>query len=260
MTKRNYYTIWKLFSNFFIRLDEKPDNWADRLTLFVGHLVAQKKQSSTVRSYVLAIKAILKENEMVLDENQYLISSLTRACKLQNDQIKTRLPLRKGMLCMILEQVNKQYLKDNQPYLACLFTTLFSTMYHGLLRVSEVVSGEHPILARDIHIGQNKKKFLLILRTSKTHWKNAKPQMIKISATPCPKRALHTADTRVKLPCPYKLLRVYSATRGGFASDDEPLFIHADHSPVTPQQVSACLKRAIKDVGFDESLYSESQP
>ena len=58
----------------------------------------------------------------------------------------------------------------------------FSTMYYGLLRISKI-TGQHPILAQDVHVGVNKKKFLLILRMLKTHWKNTKPQMIMISAT-----------------------------------------------------------------------------
>ena len=66
--------------------------------------------------------------------------------------------------------------------MATLYKAIFSMMYYGLLCISEVAS-EHAVLARDVHMGPNKRKFLLILRTSKTHWKNMKPQMIKISAT-----------------------------------------------------------------------------
>ena len=40
----------------------------------------------------------------------------------------------------------------------------------------------HPILARDVHISANKRKFLLLLRSSKTHGLGTNPQMVKISA------------------------------------------------------------------------------
>ena len=33
-TKMNYYGIWKNFNQFFLKLDVKPDNWEDRLTLY----------------------------------------------------------------------------------------------------------------------------------------------------------------------------------------------------------------------------------
>ena len=55
-------------------------------------------------------------------------------------------------------------------------------MYFGLLRISEVSKGSHPILAHDVHIADNKKKFLILLRTSKTLYKNMHPQSIKISS------------------------------------------------------------------------------
>ena len=71
----NYHVIWKLFCKFLICLDYRPPNWADRLTLFVGYLVQQKKQSSTVRSYISAIKSILKDIDINIAEDQYLLSS-----------------------------------------------------------------------------------------------------------------------------------------------------------------------------------------
>ena len=66
-TKRNYYAVWRVFNQFFIRLDYKPSNWEDRLTLFVGFLIQSNKQSSTVKSYISAIKAVLKENNFKID-------------------------------------------------------------------------------------------------------------------------------------------------------------------------------------------------
>ena len=63
-TRKTYYKIWKLFNNFIIKLDKKPADWEDRLTLFVGHLINEKKQSGTIRSYNAAIKAVLKENRI----------------------------------------------------------------------------------------------------------------------------------------------------------------------------------------------------
>ena len=42
-TRKNYHTIWKLFANFYFRLDTKPDNWEDRIMLFVGYLIENKK-------------------------------------------------------------------------------------------------------------------------------------------------------------------------------------------------------------------------
>ena len=48
-----------------------------------------------VRNYISPIRAVLKNNGVKLKEDQFLISSLTSACKLKNDQIKTKLPIKK---------------------------------------------------------------------------------------------------------------------------------------------------------------------
>ena len=128
-TRMNYYTFWKIFSNFLIKLDFHPNSWEDRLTLFVGHLINTNKQSSMVKCYISAIKAILKEDGFEISQDQYLLSSLVRACKLQNDQIKPRLPIKKGLLSIILHQIEKHYWAVNQPYLLVLYKAVFSTMY-----------------------------------------------------------------------------------------------------------------------------------
>ena len=60
---------------------------------------------------------------------------------------------------------------------------MFSTAYFGLLRVGEMCAGSHPILVNDVHIAENKKKFMFLLRSSKTHGKYNKPQQVKITST-----------------------------------------------------------------------------
>ena len=94
--------------------------------MFVGHLIQNNKQSSTVKSYISAIKAVLRECDIDIQEDQYLLASLTRACKLQNDQVRTRLPNQKGMLGMILRQLEVSF--EQYPYYLLLYQTIFSTM------------------------------------------------------------------------------------------------------------------------------------
>ena len=47
-TRKNCYTIWKIFMNFFIKLDAKPTSWEDRLILFVGYLIEQGRRPQTI--------------------------------------------------------------------------------------------------------------------------------------------------------------------------------------------------------------------
>ena len=92
-TKQIYYSVWKLFNEFFIKLDRKPHAWEDRIVLFIGYLIDNHRQSSTIRSYISAIKAVLQDDGIILDQDQALLTSLTRACRLQNDRVRTRLPI-----------------------------------------------------------------------------------------------------------------------------------------------------------------------
>ena len=54
-----------------------------------------------------------------------------------------------------------------QPYLEKLYQALFAAAYYGLLRISEVTKGPHCVLARNVHLAQNKHKMLFLLETSK---------------------------------------------------------------------------------------------
>ena len=168
-TRKNYYAVWKIFNQFFIHLDKKPNRWEDRLNLFVGHLISQNKQSTTVRCYILAIKAVLKMNNIQIKEDEYLLSVLTKACCLKNDKLRLRIPIQRQLLETILQGVKRLFNSQNQPYLAILYQALFISTYYGLLRVSKVMAGSHPILARDVHVAANKRKMLFILWSSKTH-------------------------------------------------------------------------------------------
>ena len=78
-----------------MRLDRKLRNWDQRLTLFVGYLIENKKQSSTVKSYISAICAVLQDNGIKLSDDQYLITSLTKACRLVNDKVHHTLKIQR---------------------------------------------------------------------------------------------------------------------------------------------------------------------
>ena len=90
-TVANYYAIWKKFNQFFIKLDDKPATWEDRIVLFMGFLINDNKKSTTIKCYISAITAILQYVNIRLNLDEALLASLTRACCLNNETIKTRL-------------------------------------------------------------------------------------------------------------------------------------------------------------------------
>ena len=252
-TKHNYLAVWKVFNQFFVRLDYKPHSWEDCLNLFIGYLIQNNRKSATVNSYISAVKAVLLMKNIEIEEDRYLLSSLVRACRIKNDVVKTRLPIQKGMLAILLKNILNYF--PHQPYLAAFFRAIISTMYFRLLRISEVADGPHHLLARDVHIGQNKKKLLLILCFLKTHGKHMDPQMIKILSVK--RNGSQTDDEFVtSLPCPYQLIWIFASMRGGFKMDDEAFFQYSDGNPITPARFNCYLKSFIKYSWFDQNLYS----
>ena len=220
----------------------------------MGYLIKCKKQSSTIRSYLSAIKAVLKDNNIKVDTDQYLLSSLTRACRLVNDKVRQRSPICKLLLLTILRQLDKDY--QLQPYLRLMYQTLFSTAYFGLFRVCELTAtkSKHAVLAKDVKIGWNKKKILFILHTSKTHCQGSKPQKVKISSQMMPNR--QSVDSQHRNYCPYQLLRDYFAMRGGYRSKKEQFFIFRDGSPVTAYHMRKVLKSVLKNAHEKPTMFS----
>ena len=125
---------------------QETKNLEDRLILFVGYLIEDKKQSSTIKSYISAVRAVLAEDGVFLNENKYLLNSLTKACRLKNDRVKTRFPIQKGVLKVLLKTTNSYFRGRGQPFLAKLYRALFVSAYFGLLRVGELTASPHVIL------------------------------------------------------------------------------------------------------------------
>ena len=139
----------------------------------------------------------------------------------------------------------------DQPYLTLLYRALFSTAYFGLFRIGELTKGMHPVLAKDVHIADNKRKMLFILHTSKMHWTDVKPQIIKIMSKGI---ALVEKESNY---CPYRILQQYLAVREcSFIQRDEPFFVFCDRSPVTADNMRNTLKKTLLKAGFDADFYN----
>ena len=112
----------------------------------------------------------------------------------------------------------------------------------------------HVIRAKDVHIGINKDKIMLVLHSSKTHSKADKPQIIKIMSNYTSKkdqqcRAIHGPW------CPFKLLREFMSLRKIRESDMEQFFVFFDGSPVLGSNLRAILHRCPLKLQFNPALH-----
>ena len=206
--------------------------------LFAGYLIQEGKKSTTIKCYLSAVRAVLKTQGFKLNEDMYLMSALTRACKLKNDVIKLKSPITRGILDSILNTISELFKAD--AYKRKMYRALFSTAYHGLFRIGEVTQGPHVIKATDVFIGTNKNKVKFILHSSKTHRKGDKPQIVKIKSEPS------LGSNQPRRNCPFQILREFFKARKPFTEQNEQFFVFQDGSPVKPSDMQALLTTCLE--------------
>ena len=248
-TTDTYHRIWKHFNKFLLRLDRKPKFWEDRVQLFCAYLIDNgTTQSSTIKTYISAIKSVLKNDGYEWDDNRIMFNTLTKACKLTNDRVKCRQPIRIGLLEQLLFEIDRHW-GGTQPYLQTMFKTLFSLGYYGLMRVGELTYSEHTLKAKNVYIGQNKEKILLVLYSSKTHGKESEPQEIKITSVQQGK--MH----RKRHFCPFKLTEQYMAMRDGYRIPGENFFVFSDGEPVMAHHMRELLRTLLRKLNLEAEFF-----
>ena len=251
-TYQNYYTIWKLFNSFLVRLDYLPMSWEERTALFCVHLTQRGTKSTTIRSYVSAIKSMLIDDKYKWNNDEVLLNSLIRSCKNMNDIMTTKLPIQCKLLELILFEVERKFEADNQHFLNILYKTIIIISYCGLFRIGEVTkspTANHTMKAKNVHVATNKDKILIVLYTSKTHGVESLPQRIKISGV------TKKGNLNKKFFCPFALIKQYIAMRGGYENDSEYFFVFHDGSEVCHDHVKLVLNAAIKNLGLNYHQY-----
>ena len=131
-----------------------------------------------------------------------------------------------------------------------MYAALFADAFYGLLRIGEVSAGSHVILARNVHVGQNKNKLLFILETSKTHNKGDKLQMVKITCTPT-----REGVSPNPLYCPFAITKQYLIHRPAAVTDNEQFFVFSDRMPVTPQHVRKMFAKVLLAAKLNPHAY-----
>ena len=102
---------------------------------------------------------------------------------------------------------------------------------------------------------------MFILHTSKTHWKDVKPQIVKINSLGKVKQSYikqNEAKYKDSSICPFTILQNYLQVRKKRNDDTEQFFVFSDRTPVEPNHMRAVLKAAVKLIGLNSDLYSVS--
>ena len=255
-TAKAYHKVWEKFNQFVIRLDDIPKTWEERTSLFCAYLIQIKQlQSSTIKSYVSAIKSKLIGDNYEWNDNQVLLAAITSSCQKRNDIFRSRLPISRRLLEHILFETDRLF---RTRFTILVYQTAFCLAYYGLLRIGELTESPHVIRAKDVHSADNKNKLLIILYSSKTHSRRHRPQKIKITTTEQYEQLYNTRKAQNKFTffCPFTITSDYLHLRGGYDDDQEQLLIFSDGSPLKAWQLRRTLRKILKKLGLQQNLYN----
>lgn len=218
------------------------------MVLYASFLGDIGNHSSTVSSYMSAIRYVLRHDGIEVNNSCCKLSSIICSCKLRNDIVTVRRPIRSGLLKLILEKVESIFLGRGQPYLAELYKAIFVSAYYGLMRISEVM-GKHAVHTEDVHISKNKNKFKVkyILRSSKTHTVGKRPQMIDIYPD------YQVVGTKF---CPVTTINEFSKLRPHRENLGGNYFVFSDGSTVTEHHVRVVLKLCLRQLNLPSSSFN----
>ena len=176
----------------------------------------------------------------------YASKLVNASLRLTVDTVKTRLPIKKTMLMLLVNTIDSVF-DSPQPYLCAMYKALMVTAYYGLFRVGELTQSPHVIKACDVYVGVNKRKFRFVLHSSKTHNRGDNPQIIKIKCKDTnADQVLDPTQQYVAALCPFELVDDYIRLRSEYSSDQDQFFVFSDSSPVQPEHFRTILKKTIK--------------
>ena len=225
-----YERAWSRFKHFMSTVLNLPCMPVSEQSVaaYVAHLHhVGAMRTSTIRSNLSAVNFYHKlYSHQPPAADSFLVDRLLKAYAKDDPDSDDRLPITLPVLLAILEKI-PVYTKH--PRERALLAALFTFMYFGLLRVSEVAKTVGPTdhnLAFDQVATTAGNQVLLVNFKSFKHSKS-KSTPAKISAISAPH-------------CPVKLFANYVLLRGlGYKASK--VFCHADFSPLTRDYISKTL-------------------
>ena len=120
VTKVTYHCVWVSFNKFIISLDHIPPTWEEKLALFLACLIEERRPPSTIRCYKSAVKSVLRDNGVPLDDHQLQLAAVLKACKYVDCDVTVRLPIQWSLLRLIIDTITDYFQERCQVYLAVL--------------------------------------------------------------------------------------------------------------------------------------------
>ena len=241
-----YQRCWHRFVVFMSEVLCQPHLPATEKSVaaYVAHLHhVEGLKVTTIRSNLSAITFHHKVNSFPSPvSNSFLLEKLLASYGKNIPEADSRLPITLNDLKSILEKVPAHASTERE---SAMLSALFSLMYHGLLRVSEVAKTEgptdHNLDLNQLTVTQDKQPHLVL------KFKTYKHSL----ATPAPARMSSITSPE----CPVKLYAKYLIIRGTFKHNTKA-FCHKDAKPLSRDYVQKALSAILSLTHLNPARYN----
>lgn len=242
-----YHTVWNQFLQFLDGFKNLPSLWEQKMVMFAAHLGNQGTQASTVGSYMSALRYKLRKDGVEIPDKNFEIASIIRTCKIKNNAVHYRCGISKNMLKELLQTVKKHFLDKGQQYQFVLFRAVFLTAYYGMFRIGEIAQGPHSLKMENVKKSTNKYKYLMILRSSKTHGEGDFPHTVSVPQVVDVEETEQLYDP-VQAIDDYKALRPQTSPKANF-------FVLQDGSPIKCYALRRVLKTILSLSNYSQEIF-----
>jgi site-specific recombinase XerD len=213
----------------------------DDISTYVAYLHNQNKKVATIRSHLSSISFQFKFHTGSSPSDSFRTAHLLKAYKKADTPQRVRQPVSATLLHRIVTHVKRN---AETQYEATMLASLFTLMYHGLLRIGEVTGSPsnpqcHNLSPASLRIKRAKSKRVLYLsfRSFKHSTSDPKPMSIASKVSPCPVKA-YAAFLRIRPD------RTMTA------------FCYADSKPLTATYVRQSFNRILHSLGMRAADYN----
>lgn len=238
-----YHSIWTNFLRFLSEFKNLPAKWEDKMVMYAAHLGNEGDTGQTVSSYMSALRYKLRKDGVDIPDKNFEIASIIRTCKLKNSKVHYRCGISKIMLKDIIKALQSMFQDKGQDYLFHFYRAIFLTAYYGMFRIGELADSPHSLKSEDVKMSSNKNKFLLILRSSKTHSKGDFPHTVSVPQ-------VVDVEEDDDLYNPFKAIRDYRLRRPA----GHNFFLFQDGTPIKTYQLRKVFNQAIAKANLDREI------
>lgn len=245
-TSATYHSIWRNFLLFLEGFKNLPKDWEQKMVMYAAHLGNEGNTAPTVSSYMSAIRYKLRKDGVEIPDKNFEIASIIRTCKIKNNRVFYRCGINKVMMKDLVACLDRLYKQEGQTYLYYLYRAMLWTAYYGMFRISEITDSNHVLKTQDVKESINKRKFLCVLRSSKTHKKSDFPHTVHIPQVVDVEESNQAND-------PYEALRDYKRIRHQNGSSN--FFVFREGTPVKAHHFRTLLFKLLRMGNYDTEIF-----